>query len=257
MKTLFYLGTILLCCFLNNVKAQPKNNKPEKYKKGFVKIIFINTIHHQPVVLFDSSYRNPFGEDYTITKFKYYVSNMAFYRTGNRYSQKNDYRLVNQAIDSSLSFIINLPENKYDSIGFLLGVDSARNTSGAQTGALDPLNDMFWTWNTGYVMEKMEGTSPQSNAINNKVEYHIGGYKGENSVLHHLTFALPGNKPLIIQNGKTSTLIIEADIAAFWDAATVIKISETPVCSLPGTLAKRIAANFYRLFKVATVINEN
>ena len=69
-------------------------------------------------------------------------------------TQKNDYHLVNQAIDSSLSFTISLAANKYDSVGFLLGVDSAGNTSGAQTGALDPLNDMFWTWNTGYVMEK-------------------------------------------------------------------------------------------------------
>jgi hypothetical protein len=254
MKAFIYF---ILCCFVNNANAQPKNNNAVNSNKGFVKIVFNNVINHRPVVLFDSSYTNPFGEDYVITKFKYYVSNTAFYSAGKRYNKKNYYHLVNQAIDSSLSFTISLAANKYNSIGFLIGVDSARNSSGAQTGPLDPLNDMFWTWNTGYVMIKMEGTSPQSSAVNNKVEYHVGGFKGENNALHYLTFALPGSKQLIIQKGKTSTIIIEVDVAKFWDAATAIKITETPVCSLPGTLAKRIAGNFYRLFKVVDVINEN
>jgi hypothetical protein len=34
-------------------------------------------------------------------------------------------------------------------IKFLLGVDSLKNVSGIQTGALDPAKGMFWTWNTG------------------------------------------------------------------------------------------------------------
>jgi hypothetical protein len=47
-------------------------------------------------------------------------------------------------------------------IRFLLGVDSARNVSGIQTGALDPARGMFWTWNSGYVMAKIEGSSPSA-----------------------------------------------------------------------------------------------
>ena len=54
-----------------------------------------------------------------------------------------------------------MPAGNYNSLSFLLGVDSMHNVSGAQTGALDPANDMFWTWNSGYVMAKMEGASPR------------------------------------------------------------------------------------------------
>ena len=53
-----------------------------------------------------------------------------------------------------------LPEGDYTELQFLLGVDSLHNVSGAQTDDLDPAKDMFWTWNSGYVMAKMEGNSP-------------------------------------------------------------------------------------------------
>jgi hypothetical protein len=59
---------------------------------------------------------------------------------------------------------------------FMIGVDSARNNSGAQTGALDPTNGMFWSWSTGYIMAKFEGTSAQSPAAANALKFHIGGF---------------------------------------------------------------------------------
>ena len=43
-----------------------------------------------------------------------------------------------------------------------LGVDSLRNVTGVQTGALDPAMDMYWTWNTGYVMAKLEAAAQQA-----------------------------------------------------------------------------------------------
>ena len=191
MKTIFYFISMLLSCIWNNAYAQPgvKDNK-----KGVLKIVFNNLINHQPIVLYDSAYTNPFGENYIINKFKYYVSNTVLYASGKANKIKNDYHLINQSIDSSLSFTISLPENQYDSVRFLLGVDSAMNTSGAQAGALDPMNDMFWTWNSGYVMQKLEGTSPQSDAINNKMEYHIGGFSGAYSMLNYLTLTFPEDK---------------------------------------------------------------
>jgi hypothetical protein len=256
MKIYFYFCWMLLCCLCNNAAAQPKIPAKEN-DSGFLKIVFNNLINHQPIVLYDSTYTNPFGENYIINKFKYYVSNTALYALGKINKIKNDHHLINQSIDSSLSFTINLPENQYDSIQFLLGVDSAMNTSGAQTGALDPINDMFWTWHSGYVMQKLEGTSPQSKAINNKMEYHIGGFSGENSVLNYLTLSFPKEKILNIRKGKTSTVVINVDVNEFWNAGMAIKIADIPVCTSPGLLAKQIAGNFSKLFEVINVINED
>ena len=252
MKTAACFVAVCLCCSAYNAEGQPQNKISNK---GTVTVVFKNQVINNPIVLYDSSYTNPFGENYVINKFKYYISAVTLYASGKAIKAKNIYRLINQAIDSSLYFNVSLPENDYDSIGFLLGVDSARNTAGAQTGALDPLNDMFWTWHTGYVMEKLEGTSLQSSAVNNKMEYHLGGFSGENSVLKYITLPFPGNKKLKIQKGKKSRIVIEVDVNKFWDAGKEIKISTVPVCTSPGRLAKQLAGNFSRLFTIAEVIN--
>ena len=252
MKTAACFVAIYLCCLAYNAEGQPQNKTSNK---GTVTVIFKNLVNNNPIVLYDSSYTNPFGENYVISKFKYYISAVTLYASRKSSKEKNSYHLINQAVDSSLYFSISLPENNYDSIGFLLGVDSARNTAGAQTGALDPLNDMFWTWHTGYVMEKLEGTSPQSNAVNNKMEYHLGGFSGENNVLNYITLRFPGNKKLIIKKGKTSSIVMEVDVNKFWNTGKEIKICTTQVCTSPGLLAKQMAGNFSRLFTISEVIS--
>lgn len=249
------MRTLIICCALcfscYNGSAQPAHKKSGTPNNGFVKIIFKNTINGQPVLLNDSIYTNPFNEQYSIKKLKYYVSNFQFSLVSiKKVVPVKGCWLINQADDSSRSITLAVPATRYYEMGLLLGVDSALNTSGAQTGALDPLNDMFWTWQSGYIMQKLEGYSPQSNMVNNKFEYHIGGYAGENSVLK--TIWLRHN--ITVKRGKTTTIIINADIGKYWDAAYPVKINETPVCSVPGELAKKLANNFSTIFSIADVI---
>ena len=67
-------------------------------------------------------------------------------------SESESYHLVDQSQPGSLSWSFEAEENPFTTLHFLLGVASARIVSGAQTGALDTLKDMFWTWNSGYIM---------------------------------------------------------------------------------------------------------
>lgn len=224
-------------------------------KTGSVKISFINTVKGKPMELHSTEYKNPFDETYTITKFKYYISNVAFAFADGMYSEMDSYHLIDEGKPESLSFSFQVFENGYHSISFMLGVDSARNVSGAQTGALDPLNDMFWTWNSGYIMAKMEGNSPQSKVVNKKVEYHIGGFSGLNNVLKKLTLNFPEGMVLKIKEGKTSELVIEADFDKWWQQPTDLKIAEHPVCTTPGALAKKFADNYGKMFTIKQVIN--
>lgn len=248
MKAIIYLAIFFLIG--HSVIAQ--YNALTKPSYGMVKFVFRNLIKGQPVVLYESTYTNSFGENFQLNKLKYYVSNVSVSDGRKSPLIEGNYHLINQQIDSSLSFTINVPAKTYQSLHFLLGVDSAANESGAQTGALDPMNDMFWTWQSGYVMFKLEGTSPQSEAVNNKIEYHLGGYKGVNSVLN--TVWLIVNLKVI--EGKTTTVVINTNINKFWNALTPLKIGETPVCNTTGALAKQIAANCSQMFSIAEVINE-
>jgi hypothetical protein len=66
----------------------------------------------------------------------------------------NKYFLVDFSDTTTTTLKLTILPYLYNRLSFVIGVDSARNVSGAQTGALDPANGMFWTWNTGYIMAK-------------------------------------------------------------------------------------------------------
>lgn len=59
-------------------------------------------------------------------------------------------------------------------VKFGIGIDSVINTSGAFGGNLDPTNDVYWSWQSGYINMKLEGEiiAPRLR----KFEYHLGGY---------------------------------------------------------------------------------
>ena len=204
---------------------------------------------------FDSSYTNHFGEIYTIRKFKYYVSNLIFENTttGKSEAIPDSYFLVDEAQPASKKLSFTIPSGYYNAVTFTLGVDSLKNVSGAQTGALDPLNDMFWTWNTGYVMAKMEGASPASKLPRHMIEYHIGGYKKPYATLQSVRLYFKQGKEIEVSENGTTTLYIQADINAWFHGTHDLKISENPACSTVGQLAQFYAENYRNMFCVTSI----
>lgn len=219
--------------------------------KGALQLQFANTVGNQPLAL-HTTITNSFGESLTVTKYKYYISNIAL--TDERDTKRflpDTYFLVDESKTESKSIMVDVPAGTYKSVSFLVGVDSTRNVSGAQTGALDPMNDMFWTWNTGYIMAKLEGTSPQSGQVNQTVEYHIGGFKGEHSSLRTVT--LPFTQTYTVQKNKSLQVNISADLLKWFNGVHQMKIADAPVSMSPGSLASRFADNYARMFTVTSV----
>jgi len=218
---------------------------------GALHLQFTNVAGTQPLAL-NTTITNAFGESLTVTKYKYYVTNIAL--TDEREIRRlvpDTYFLVDESKAASKNISINVPAGNYKAISFMLGVDSTRNVSGAQTGALDPLNDMFWTWNSGYIMAKLEGTSPQSTQINNTVEFHIGGFKGEHSALRTIT--LPLGQTYAVQKDKGLEVEITADLLKWFTGDHALKIADAPVSMSPGALASRFADNYARMFTLTSV----
>lgn len=197
-------------------------------------IKFEHIANGKKIVLNDSTYTNTFGEKYTVSKLKYYVSNILFTTKGLRETNKETYLIDAFKNDS----IIKYDQRKIVGISFTIGVDSVLNCSGAQSGALDPLNDMFWTWNNGYVFFKLEGTSTSSTADRNRIEQHIGGYKGEYKVQRRIFLPLK-----IIGN----TITIQMDLDKYWNE---LKIAENAVIATSGALAKKAADNFTKMYSI-------
>lgn len=185
---------------------------------------------------------NDFGENYTITKLKYYVSNIKFV-AGEKRKNTGKVYLIDAAKKNIITIAV--PSKNITGLSFLLGVDSALNCSGAQSGALDPLNDMFWTWNNGYIFFKVEGNSEASKADLHRIEHHVGGFKGSNKTLRGIY--LPINKALL--KGKKN-LVIQLDIDKYWNGINKIKLAELPVIALPGIQSKNAAINFDAMFSI-------
>ncbi|TAD86126.1 MAG: hypothetical protein EAY75_09415 [Bacteroidetes bacterium] len=202
----------------------------------------------------NGSYTTPLGEPITITAFKYYISNIELIDAGGKIDKiDNSYFLVDAKDPSSNSMVVMAPGNTYTAIRFVVGVDSARNVSGVQTGALDPALGMFWTWNTGYIMAKLEGKSAASRAPQQGVTYHIGGFRASETVLDPVSLAMP--VPIKLKTTGTSEVVLSANALSWFAGANPIKIADDPASMNPGPLAQRIAANYRNMFEVVAVNN--
>lgn len=136
------------------------------------------TVHKDPLHLGLPSYTSARGQAYVVSMLKFYVGNVSLHASDGTSHTVRGYSLIDFEDETSLRIHIDsVPENTYTSVSFIVGVDSAMNDLGPQSGALDPLNGMYWTWATGYIFFKLEGTSPSSKQPKNLFTYHIGGYR--------------------------------------------------------------------------------
>lgn len=204
-------------------------------------------------------YRNTFNEPYTVSAFKYYIHAIQLLNTDSAKAfelPKDKYYLVDFADSASTVIRAGVHPYKYNRIAFTIGVDSARNVSGAQTEALDPTKGMFWTWNTGYIMAKLEGNSPVASTPNNAFEYHIGGFRTGENVIQKITLLFPFTSEIDLKPNKSSQIDISANVNAWFYNPHDIQLSTQPVCMTPGALAMQIAENYRKMFTVVNIDNE-
>lgn len=221
------------------------------------------TLKFRPMVdslplAFGKIYSNPFREPYSVRKFKFYLHAIELTDGDGKKEPtgRDSIYLIDFADTDRLATIkLSVPDGPYDRISFTVGVDSIYNLSGAQTGTLDPLHGMFWTWNTGYIVAKLEGNSPMAQTPNNAFAYHIGGFKGENNVVKRITLHFPPGKMLAVKEADNRHLIITANVNAWFLKPHQIHLSATPTCMTPGALSKQIADNYSNMFAVTNIMN--
>jgi hypothetical protein len=247
------IGLLFVTAIFSCQKELHFDKVPEKDHNLILKFRPIATYDTATIEL-GKTYTNYFKEQYTPTAFKFYIHNFEVSNTdsGRVFKLANDkYYLVDFSDSTTTEIKISISPDVYNRIAFTVGVDSARNVSGAQTGALDPANGMFWTWNTGYIMAKLEGTSPKG-----RFEYHIGGFSGPDNVIKRVERLFPYPTNLEMKAGKESTIFITCDANAWFFNPWDIKIAEHPVINSPGILATQVAENYSKMFFIDSVYNE-
>ncbi|MGC8749975.1 MbnP family protein [Hydrotalea sp.] len=208
---------------------------------------FIPLAGNTSLVLNDSIYQTKAGEPITVRKFLFYVSHIHVKDVhGNTIPVKNNYYLFSASDTATWNIQLPIQPQILSAVSFTIGVDSIKNVSGIQTGALDPMLGMFWTWNTGYIFAKLEGNSTVSPLPQQTFSYHVGGYKHNENASK--TIHIPINS-----SHKVSTIIIGANVLNWFNGVNDLSIKAHPLCHSPGKLAMQIADNYSKMFQLLKV----
>lgn len=258
-KILILLSILCFTAFVackkdEKTPATPVTPAPTTPASGSVTLEFANMVGNQPLV-FNTGYKVMGGDSFRVTKFNYYITNVKLTKADNSvYSEPNSYHLIEHS--NSASTVINLanvPSGSYKSVSFQLGVDSALNVSGAQQGDLSPSKGMFWSWNSGYIMLKFEGSSPVSTASNKGLVFHVGGFGGINKVQRTITVNLSSTTANV--NNSAPKVKVSADAMALFMAPNAISFSTLNTVHMPGANAKLLADNYANMFSLISVTN--
>jgi MbnP len=245
--------TGFFCCFMLMTSFQ----KPSPSEEASLMVHFQVYVHGEPLQL-NKKYKNPFGEIFELNRFRFYIGKAGplYTESGFKQTARPDYQLIDFSDSSSTH--IEIPAysgSACNGIQFQLGVDSAIQTKGAQSGVLDPVKGMFWTWNSGYLSFKMEGYSPISTQPAHIIAYHIGGYRYPNSTVWNIKINTTNEE--VFRITRDSRLIVEVPIELdyFFDGPTPLHIKEIPACTTPGQEARNLSENFVASFTGLTLIS--
>jgi hypothetical protein len=227
-----------------------------------VTLQFDHRAEGKKLVLNTGTYKTSANDLVTISLLQYYISNIQLIKgNGDKYTvpKATSFFLVKESIDSSKSIVLNVPDGVYSAITFLVGIDSLTSTLGIEerTGVLDPGKDMaasesmYWTWNSGYIFFKMEGSSPAIPADKTgfrEFEYHIGGYGGYNSPsinnIRRVIIELPTAGPLRVRSNKTAVVHIRFEVLSVFDRLDLKQHHHLMLTPASTQVADNYAAGF-------------
>ncbi len=255
-KNIFYSITLILSLFTACEKDKELREPIEPITTTSVSLQLENVFDSLNLTLDSVSYVLDSGEKLKISTYKYYISNIKLISVDNKlYEEVESYHLINESVVSSKSIVLkNVPFNTYSAIEFVVGVDSTRNVSGSQSGDLSPNLGMFWSWNTGYIMAKLEGYSQQSGAPDKSLAFHIGGFKGINNALKKITLNFAGG-PLTLNQTGNPKITINCNVKEWFVNPNTISFTTTHNVSSINQTSKLLADNYADMFSIKSIQN--
>jgi hypothetical protein len=203
----------------------------------------IQTITFQPVfrgqkVELESPLPVGQGDSMALHTLRFYLSSFVFFKNGTPvFEEINSHHLLDLEEKNSMNLSFSISEKvDFDSIRFILGVDSLTQASGAMGGDLDPTRGMFWTWQSGYIHTKIEGYATRCPARNHAFQMHLGGYLSPFQVAQAVALKAPSSH---------APLQINLDLAPFFEKINwPTKHSIMSPCQEAVALSRVLAQSF-------------
>lgn len=260
MRCILFSVTVILFCFSCKKtvvtpaeELPPLNGIPNS--GASLRINIDHVVDGAPLALNTATYVTAGSDTFSVKLFKYYLTNISLSNdAGQTVTIPGSYYLVDEGLPASKTFTLqNVPVGEYQAISFLIGVDSAKNVSGAQAGVLDPVYGMFWDWNSGYIMAKMEGYSPQSGSNIKDLSFHIGGYNGPNRGVRVINLNFPMKAHVHAEH--QSQVNMSGDLAKWFSGVNSVDFNTTYFIGNISAKSRGIAENYTHMFTVTSVVN--
>lgn len=234
------LGTVLLG------SCTDKDNDPAAEPQlGAFSVELENTVGNRSLHLDTDTYTTPAGDDFRVSAFKYYLSNLELLKAdGSATVLPDTYFLVDHADKASYKLqLTDVPAGDYSALRFVVGVDSARTKAGGFTGVLGDDQGMWWAWSKEFINVKLEGFSPQS--PKGALVFHVAGYKGANganNTIRTVTVPFPGSTRMLVRADHTPEVHLQVDALKMFTGPTTIRFA-TVNNSMGGPASVQIADN--------------
>lgn len=230
-------------------------------------IEFENYVGDSRLQLNTGTYTNASGEEFSVSLFNYYISNIQLSRADGsvyRVPRDSSYFLIKEENPGHSIKLLGIPSGAYTGISFILGIDSVKSTApvAERTGVLDPAagaEGMYWGWNSGYIFVKMEGPAAVATSKDKKFRYHIGGFGGYQSPtlsnIKVVNIVFPEGRQLLVQDhGNIPKLYLKADASKVMNGSTNVSIAaKTTVMFAPYSV--NIANNYASMFSFGRISN--
>ncbi|MBD2701259.1 hypothetical protein IC229_11470 [Spirosoma sp. BT702] len=265
---IFLLALVTSATFVSCKKTEEDVIDPDT--KNSVTVEFENRVGDQKLILGTTPYKNASGESFSLTALNYFVSNISL-KNENGTVQKfpNQYFLVKQTdAKSKLITLKDVPSGNYTEMSFMIGVDSLKSVSPVteRTGVLDPTSygddGMYWSWNSGYIFLKIEGTSvavPKTVNANQNFAIHVGGYGGgwngsAKTVNNLRTITVPLTTKATVRANIAPEVHLFVDALKIFDGPNKLSLATTNSVHSPA-VATPVAENYKTMFQVDHVHN--
>ncbi|HTF05458.1 MAG TPA: MbnP family protein [Bacteroidia bacterium] len=198
-------------------------------------ITFTGTFGKEPLVQNKKYFCAAKGDSISVSVCRFYISKVEL-MAGDLVMGTFDYKLIDLFDSTSRSFRVPFYSH-YDitSIRFQLGIDSATNVAGVGGGDLDPTRGMYWSWQSGYINLKLEGSSNLCVKNKNEFQYHLGGYAAPNNAL----------RTVELKVHDTGDFVVNIDVEQFFSRTDMATLSHVMSPSLKAVELSAHAANMF------------
>jgi hypothetical protein len=164
---------------------------------------------------------------------KFYLSDFQFEKESRKHILVGP-QLIDLENSSSFQLFSNFPVSDYTFVRFHFGLDSTYQVSEIVEGPLNPMNGMYWAWNSGYIQFKCTGNTSAIHLSDQTFEYHLGGYRQPFETLIPIQLDIKGN-----------TLIL--DLKPFFDHT--VDFSSVQRVMIPGKIAQSYCLELSKSFR--------